>query len=696
MRRRRRYLFVRIALFVIFWLLVAVVALGGSAFYGLMAAPVNLTPPAPPRTALLLDSSNAVFGTIRPTQSRQEVPADQIPQVLRNAIMAAEDERFLDHSGVDPLSIARAAWNDVTGQSVQGGSTITQQYVKNTFVGSQRTSQRKFKEAAIAIRLEQKVPKQEILTRYLNTLYLGNSTYGVQAASQYYFGIDVSKLDLSQASLLAGIAPAPTEYNPVASLDKARDRQQYVLDRMIANGMISAQQASDAYAHPPTIVAKVAGGVAETSYAPEFHDYAISQVKKLAPQAQIDTAGLRIQTTLDPNWQKAMQQAVKQVLPADSDPQEATIAIDYTNGNVVGMTTRKDGGYQFGGFNNATDALRSTGSAIKPFTLATAVQQGHSPNEIRPAPNCITEPYYLDQATNKPQAVCNDEGDATGNVTLAYAMWHSLNTVYMPLAHDVKNAEVAKLAAAAGAYESTNPRIAHAYTVPSMGLGIPTTPISMVQAYATLANGGVRNDLHAIASITAAGDGSTAPVQLKLPANQTAQAMPAPVANTVAQVLQGVVTTGTAAGTVNLPFPTFGKTGTVEADQDAWFIGCPTAAAVAAKQAPPVCIGTWMGYEKNANKSMLNVEGVAKVQGGTLPAKIFNDTWLNYLQLTQPPAPVATAAPTPSAPTPRAPRTPAQSATTPATRPSAVTVPTPAVTTPGGVGRSVFPPRTPG
>src|SRR3954467_1838798 len=261
-RRRRRHL---IAL----WVMVALIAGVGSFTGGLLSAPVDFTTPAPPKSALLLDSAGKVFATVRSPYQREEVPADQIPLVMRDAIVSAEDRAFFKNSGVDPLAIVRAGWKDVTGSRIQGGSTITQQYVKQVYTNQNRTILRKGKEAALAVRLERRLSKDEILTRYLNTTYFGNGTYGVQAASKYYFGVPIKDLDLNErtgkraaslglgrAAMLAGLVPAPSYWNPVHSMREARRHQLEVLNRMVEDGRITTFQASDAYGRTPPRIAK--------------------------------------------------------------------------------------------------------------------------------------------------------------------------------------------------------------------------------------------------------------------------------------------------------------------------------------------------------------------------------------------------------------------------------------------------------
>ena len=463
-------------------MLLLALVVGTAAFVdGLLNAPFDEKQvPPPPKPVLILASDGTQIGSIRPVKRRELVPASAIPPVMRQAIISAEDERFLEHSGVDVLGTARAFLRDLTGGSTQGGSTITQQYVKNVYVGNERTFTRKIKEAAIAVRLEQRESKDQILTNYLNVLFLGNGTYGVQAASRYYYGVDVKDLDLdpatgkrdpvlalARASLLAGIVPAPSTYNPVHDLALAKGRQRYVLNRMVVGGKITPEQAGDAYLKPVTIVREQPPPTETT--APEFADLVESQLRvKYASANDEDLlfrGGLRVSTTLDPKWQAAVTQAAHEVLPDATDPEAAGVAVDPRNGDVKALTTlrrypRKTdpsgavreaaNGYDRGGFDLATNGHRSTGSTIKPFTLAVALEKGHALTERRSAPACgsISNPG----GKPNPYTFCNagDSGYA-GSLSLRQALQKSVNTVFVPLAIEVGRKDIANLVQAAGA-----------------------------------------------------------------------------------------------------------------------------------------------------------------------------------------------------------------------------------------------------
>ncbi|HEV7208449.1 MAG TPA: transglycosylase domain-containing protein [Mycobacteriales bacterium] len=658
--RRRRHRVHTVA-----WLTAAVLAFGAFFVAGLLAAPVSFTTPAPQRPTLLVDRAGRPFGEIQAPEQREVVTADQIPEVMRQAIVAAEDKRFLSHGGVDPLALLRAAASDLTGGSAQGGSTITQQYVKNVFVGDQHSLLRKVREAALSVRLEQRLSKQEILTRYLNEVYFGQGTYGVQAASKYYFGIPASKLSLPQASMLAGVVPAPSGYNPVVSMTKARERQKYVLNRMVEAGFLTPTQASAAYLTPP----KIAGAAARTAIptvAPQYYAMVTAQIKRkyIDQQDLLYQGGLQVQTSLDLNWQSAINQAIAQVLPAANDPEAAVVAIDDRTGDVLALSDKVPPASQF---DPASLADRTSGSTIKPFTLAVALQTGQSLDTYRYGPPM--QKYTQAQCPNpgSDYTITNDEGGG-GGYTLKGALAQSVNTVYGPLAIDLGTQKVAALAGAAGMGDHKGDPIG---TNCSMGLGVTTTPLHEAVAYATLAAGGIRHDprllLGAKAGVSPAGDGGT---QI-FTADQSpvgTRVMSSDIAGQVDEAMREVVRTGTGtAAQQPAGLDVFGKTGTTDNYTDAWFTGCVPAYHV--------CLTTWMGYDSTYNvdgtpHSMLGVEGVAKVQGGTLPAMIFAkamDLFRSKGVAPVPPPTTSSSAPTtsfaPVAPTPVVPVVPRRSVT---------------------------------
>jgi penicillin-binding protein 1A len=686
---------------------------------GLLAAPIDLALAPPPSSVLLLAADGRQFATLQPTERHENVAAEDIPQVMRDAIISAEDEHFLTHSGVDVLATVRAAFRDLTGGSVQqGGSTLTQQYVKNAYVGNERTALRKVREAALAIRLEQRLSKQQILTDYLNALYLGNGLYGVQAGARYYFGVSVKDLDLNaktrrrdpllalaRASMLAGIAPAPSYWNPVKDYATARVRQQYTLNRMVVNGYASPQQVSDAFhydVHPLRVRAPE-----QPTIAPEFADYVKARIKASQSYDE-DTffrGRLRVRTTLDLDLQQAFNEALADVLPDPDDPQAAIVAVDYTTGDVRAMATLRrvpalsypDGSSyskavtayeQRLGFNLAAAAHRSTGSTIKPFTLAVALEQGMSLSTTRYAANCNT----IRIRGQKPYHYCNSDKSESGRFTLRRALADSVNTVYLPLATEVGRSKVARLATAAGL--DGDPPLTEKSGNPSFGIGAgaEVTPISEAVAFGTFANDGVRLPTRSFTEIrkgvTTAGSGE---VVQRVPVGKGAHVMPKGVAQDVVDAMTDVVTHGT--GTrARQSFTVFGKTGTTNDSTDAWFTACIPD--------QKICVATWMGYEYSScdprgpapKHARLKVEGPCggmkklhgfkQVFGGTLPALVFSKAQQNLRRIKAERAARAAGLPVPSL-TPSPTRSPRHHRATPSATPVVRTPsPTPAAPTP--------------
>jgi membrane peptidoglycan carboxypeptidase len=696
-------------------LVLALVVGSGTFVAGLLAAPIDLAVAPPPSSVLLLADDGRQFATLQPTERHEDVRAEDIPQVMREAIMSAEDERFLQHSGVDVLATVRAAFRDLTGGGVQqGGSTITQQYVKNAYVGNERTAMRKIREAALAVRLEQRLSKQQILTDYLNALYLGNGLYGVQAGARYYFGVPVKDLDLdtkthqrdpllalARASMLAGIAPAPSLWNPVKDFTTARIRQQYTLNRMVVAGFASPQQVSDAFhydVHPRRIRA-----AEQPTIAPEFADYVKARVKASEAYDE-DTffrGRLRVRTTLDLDLQQAFNEALRDVLPDDDDPQAAVVAVDYTTGDVKAMATLRrvpelrypngkvyskavKGYEQRLGFNLATAAHRSTGSTIKPFTLAVALQRGMSLDTVRRARNC--ESMRNPGGNPDPYRYCNSDKSESGRFTLRRALADSVNTVYLPLAVEVGRARVARLATAAG-LEGRPPLTEKSGNLSfGIGGGAEVTPLSEAVAFGTFANKGVRLPTRSFTEIRK-GATATNPGEVvqSVPVGKKKRVMPEGVAEDVVEAMTDAVRHGT--GTrARQPFTVFGKTGTTNGSTDAWFTGCIP------KQ--KICVATWMGYEyqscdprgpkpqraklevKGPCGGMKRLHGFKQVFGGTLPAEIFAKAQTNLRRIVAERKAREAGLPVPTASPTKKPRATATATATPTTAPRRTPQPT--------------------
>jgi penicillin-binding protein 1A len=603
-RRRRRFPLIR-------WSLLGLV-LGLAGFVtGLMLAPVDLAVPPPPQSTVLLAADGSVFATIRSPEVREPVGPEQIPQVMRDAVVAAEDQRFLTHKGVDPVAVLRATIADLRAKRAeQGGSTITQQYVKNVYVGNERTALRKIREAALAVRLEQQKSKQEILTAYLNGVFFGNGVYGVQAASKYYFGKPAEQLSLGEAAMLAGIIPAPSLRNPVRDYATARAKQLETLNKMADLGMIDPREASAAFREPPVI--KRQRDPELPTDAPEFADLVRQQlaaqfVEEAGEQQAGEEklfSGLRVRTTLDPVLQQAVRNAVRSVLSSPEDPDVAVSVIDFRTGDLKAIHSSR---YTRGGFNYATNGKRSPGSVMKAFALPAALIKGVGRGDVYADPSCFR------YGRGEKDRACNYEQTGGGRKTVERATWKSSNTVWLQIVKKIGTKPVIDTATAMG----VEGRMDSGLTM-VLGGGVEVTPLSVTRAFGTLANGGVRQDLRTVLEVRR-GDGRTtrlagAVVSKAAEKPEGKRVLPAEVAAQSVDILEGVVQRGTATA-ARQPFTVFGKTGTKDNNTDAWFVGC----------APDqgLCVGVWMGYGRGL-KPMKRVQGVRQVTGGSLPAKIFD------------------------------------------------------------------------
>ena len=651
------------------FLLVCAVAFSGAFVYGIFSQPFDADYATPSSHAVVLeDRTGATFATIAPPELREPIAYDQIAPVMVQSITAAEDANFFQHGGIDPKAILRAILKDTqSGEEGQGGSTITQQYVKNVYTDKQKTYLRKIREAALAVRLDNEKGKTEILRLYLNSTYFGNSAYGIQAAAKYYYDVNASQLDLAQASILAGLVPAPSAYNPVVSMEKAKERQLYVLNRMISLKDITSDQAAAAL--DEDVTPKQVGSTALPTIAPEYADqvaqtlaknYGTKDATGKLNDDVIFDQGYKVQTGLDLDLQQSAIDAVKTVLPNMNDPEAAVVATDPKTGAVEAETTKVnysprdasqkivDGAdgkpivyttYQRGGVNLATYASRNSGSTVKPFTLAAAVNGGIATvDTVKYAPPSKSYPDPTSANPGNQYTIRNAaDGGETGDYTLSAALAYSINTIYGPLAIDTVGLPKVEAVAQAAGF-GTDPTI---WKNDSSSLGIPVTPEQESAAYGIFENGGIANRAQYITGLTDV-DGNDVPLQ---GVTAPVQVVTAATATSVAGAMAGVVKYGTAAGVTpkNLPAgqTVIGKTGTNQDYKNAWFTGCTQ----------DLCVTVWMGYDQEANAdgsphSMVNVEGVGEVFGGTLPATIWKDTLESYYAKK-----TAVATPTVAAPT---------------------------------------------
>ena len=551
-------------------------------------------------------ADGSLLGAIPAERNRQVVPLSRVSPWMPKATIAIEDRRFYSHGGVDPQGIARAVLADVRArQVVQGGSTITQQLVRNLYISNERTVQRKLKEACLAIKLNDAWSKQRILASYLNQVYYGNLAYGIEAASQTYFSKPASDLTLRESALLAGLTQAPSAYNPFVEPGKALSRRNAVLRAMRDQGAITPRQYASATRSRD--LGLEPGRLYNQIKEPYFFGYVRDQLIRKYGAETVRSGGLSVYTTIVPRWQKAAQEAIRNTLTEPDDPASAVISIDPSNGAIRAMAAVIPGRSN-NQFNLLSQARRQPGSTFKTFVLATAIEQGIDPD---------TSYYVSAPFTYKPvdNGNCEDgswwcvrtyDSSYNGWTSISRATLRSDNTVYAQLTLDVGADKVGEMARKLGV---RSPLKVGGRYVPAMGLGsIAVSPLDMASAYATLAAGGIYSEPTAIRKVvlpngkedTKAGWGSP----------KRTRVIPDGVAWKVTQILEDNVSYGTG---VRASFgrPAAGKTGTTDKHADAWFVG----------YTPDLATAVWMGYQAG-EIPMEDVHGIA-VSGGSFPAEIW-------------------------------------------------------------------------
>lgn len=550
----------------------------------------------PQRTKLLAadGSTLAVFYY----QNRENTTLDQIPPVMQKAIIAVEDRRFYKHGGVDPGAIGRAMLrNAKSGRVVEGGSTISQQYVKNAFLSNERTMSRKVKELALAYQLEKKYSKDQILALYLNSVYFGDGAWGIKAASEHYFNKPSSKLNLQEAALLAAMPKGPAAYSPYYAPERAKMRRNLVLRKMLDIKVITREQYQAAAVQPVNIVRQNQIQDQRVAYFVEF--VRAGMVRKYGAKTFL-RGGWNIHTTLDPRMQADAQQAIDSTLDRPGDPSASLVSIEPKTGYIRAMVGGKD--FASDNFNLAVQSRRQAGSSFKPFVLITALEQGISPDTSfsGASPTVIPMPQ---PAPN--WRVANFGNQGYGSLSLVEATVKSVNVVYAQLIMRVGPAAVVDVAHRMGIRSNidANPSIALG------GFTYGVSPLDMASAYSTLANRGRHTEPTGVARIVDA-NGSTIYEHTPDPK----QALTEEVADTATGILRQVVQRGT--GTrANIGRPAAGKTGSSSNLRDAWFVG----------YTPQLATAVWMGYPKQ-QIAMNSVHGIG-VTGGSFPAEI----WQKYM-----------------------------------------------------------------
>lgn len=564
-----------------------------AAYQSLPAVGNNMRPAV---SSQVFDSHGRLITTLHSDQNRLPIDINKVPQNLQNAFIAAEDNRFYEHIGIDPIGIFRAIFANLTNRGIaQGGSTITQQLAKNAFLSQEQTLKRKIQEAMLALEIEHKYSKKEILEMYMNQIYFGQGAYGIQTAAKTYFNKDVNELTLTQCAMLAGLPKSPNYYSPFNNLNEAKKRKNVVLDQMVKYGYISAAEAEDAK-NQDLGLSKSHQSKEADEYA-SFIDYVSQQVAKKYGDDALYKEGLKIYTTMDVDKQHAAVRAMRNLPNNYTDengltqPQAAIVSIDPKTGHILAMV----GGRGQDSFNRASMAVRQPGSAFKPFVYLTALQ-----HDMTPDTTMDDQPVTYGSWSPK-----NAGGSYSGTMTLSDALAHSVNTITVQLADKVGTKNIIANAKKMGitTLDAKDDNLAMALG----GLTKGVTPLEMASAYGTFANKGVHVKPTAIVKILDR-DGNVLEDASTLEKEETkTRVMSEREAYEMTTMLEGVIDhgTGTAAA---IGRPAAGKTGTTDDNKDAWFVG----------YTPDIVTAVWIGDDTGSHS-------LGEIYGGTIPAEIWKD-----------------------------------------------------------------------
>jgi membrane peptidoglycan carboxypeptidase len=609
-------------------------------------------------------TSQSAMARLSSDENRVNMRLQDVDQDLVEAVIAAEDRNFYEHTGIDPIGIARALYTDVrAGGLSQGGSTITQQFVKNTFLTHDQTLQRKLDEALLAIRVEQEMSKDQILEGYLNTIYMGRNAYGVQAAAQAYFGANASELSLEQASYLAGLIRAPELADAERNPEEAERRRRTVLDAMLEEGYITEEQYTWADAvpfSPPGYPVPRAEFRQSTTLWAEgdskgmqyVNSYVKGEASRILQQDHgytqeeaeraIANGGLRVYTTIDRNLQSAAYDAVYNTLNEERDPSGALVALNNT-GQVVAMVGNRAGGDQSANFavSGYGSGGRPVGSTFKPIALADAIVNNYSLlGSALPAPGTATIPSI--PGCEAWEVSNYDEEDApAGTFNLVEATRFSSNTAYGHLMAELTPDSVKDMAESLGMDSELSD------CLPTVLGADNSTPLEMAEVYSTFANRGTHKEPTIITRIERVNQGGEVEELYEWQPDES-QVMAPEQADLVNHTLQQVVQGGGTGDNAYFGKPVAGKTGTTSSNRDAWFVG----------YTPNITASVWMGYPDadepafdpetdlplidpetgqqqlaippmNNDPGGRQVHGMASVTGGSLPAEI----WRNFMQV---------------------------------------------------------------
>jgi membrane peptidoglycan carboxypeptidase len=590
--------------------ILAIVGLGIAVLAGAFYAAYTLIDIPQPNDLLRAQTSTIAYADGTPIaklneQNRTDVDLDKVPEATRDAVLAAENRSFYTDPGISVTGVIRAAWTNITSDSTAGGSTITQQYVKNMYLTQERSYSRKLKEVFISLKIDREMSKDEILQDYLNTIYFGRGAYGIQAAAQAYFGKDVGQLSVSESAVLAAFLRSPTLYAPEDHLEALKARWAYVLDGMVSQGWLSAaDRAAQTF---PAITSKSV----QVRF-PGQTGYLVAAAQRELEalgysEDDIQRGGLTVTTTFEPKAQAAAEAAIASQLP----PQEewptgfhaGLAAVRPDTGGVVAIYGGR--GYQAGAyFDDAIQGASQSGSTFKPFALAAALENGFSLRDRFSGRNDREFPEY-----DGGRPVPNFGGESFGNIDLIRATANSVNTVYVDLTIQTGSDKVRAAAIKAGIPEDTQDLVAQ----PAVVLGVANVhPVDLADAYATFAAQGVHTDWHVITKITGP-DGEV--VYAANPEHQRVFA--ADVTADVCYAMQAVVEDGSGFAAKDLGRASAGKTGTTNDNKSSWYGGFVPQLSAA--------VGLWV---EGTGASLAGFGGLDTVTGGSFPAR----TWTAFMQ----------------------------------------------------------------
>jgi penicillin-binding protein 1A len=533
------------------------------------------------------------------TENRIWIPIAQIPVPVRNAFIATEDQHFYQHHGVDFGGILRAGLADWRHEQFQGASTITQQLARRLFLSGQVSIARKVQEALLAIEIERYYTKDEILERYLNIIYFGSGAYGIQAASHTYFGTDVSRLSIGQAALLAGLPAAPSDYSPFVSLERAKERQRHVLERMVASDFITQAQMDDELAKPLGLIAERPSGLQSYKY-PYFTTYVTHLLEAQFGHQATFEGGLQVYTTMDPRMQSAAQDAVSWGITQGKAEgigagEGALVAIRPSTGEILAMVGGAEPFSLTNQFNRAWQARRQPGSSFKPYVYTAAIDSGMSPASI-----IDDSPISYPMGDGTRWAPQDDDHRFLGPITLRYALAQSRNVVAVKLAEQLGIDKVMEYAKRMGVKAALEANL-------SLALGTSgVAPLDQAAGYATLANAGIHIDPTPIRIVR---DSFGTPVLDNSYPQQT-EVVSAGTAYVVTSMMESVINEGTGYPNAQIGRPAAGKTGTTSDFRDAWFVGFT----------PDLVAAVWIGND--------NYHQMSESYGGNIPARI----WARFMK----------------------------------------------------------------